>query len=856
MATPSLALRIQFQLGPLLIVAILAMTVAAYFNMMNDTESRTLAYLKDTLTNRALFDSVSFKQAQSNTQQLRAEYLRRLQSASEQDSAMQFQHWFERYPDGLIRVRKSLDDYQHLPSLYIRPNVKITPELQKQVWVGFQLLSQWGPALTRDYYSAYIDLPGIGLIMYSPSVNWGALADPTTNNFDYPPVRNSAPDRNPLRKTSWSEVYYDDKARIWMVSAITPVDQDGKWIASISQDVSVDTLIARTNDIAIPHAYNLIIDTQGRLITHPYMMDKIHASGGNLLLKNVADPALQEIARLLQHAGAQTELHQSADGQEIYGFTRIQGPDWHFVTVYPYADIRKAAFDNARTILIIGLIVLIVGLLVLFFVIHSQIARPLRALSAAMQKMEDGQYDVLVKRFGRGELRHLAMGFNRMVNKIAERDQALIQQARLDVLTGLSNRYHLTQQLPISMALCNKNAQKLAIMFIDLDRFKTVNDSLGHNIGDELLREVAARIVSNLRDGDWVVRLGGDEFIVVVHDAIDTRQAAVNLAQRLITRLEEPIRIDGYSLHTSPSIGISIFPDDGEDVDTLIRKADIAMYIVKEEGRNGYAFYEETFAKSSDNIHFASALHDAFENNEFVLYYQPKVNLKTRQVIGSEALIRWQRPGYGMVMPDQFLGALEDLGLFPQLNKWVLKAALRQLAIWQDTVTQPLPVAINLTPDFYRQATLVSDILQLCETAGVAPELIELEVTEGALLEGNPLVKQNIHNLRAAGIKLAIDDFGTGYSALSYLHQFSFDYLKIDRSFVMGLGGRKSDSPMTRAIILIGESIGLGVIAEGVETETQAAVLQDQGCGMAQGYLFGRPESADDFTHHWLVSKS
>ncbi|BBO99599.1 putative bifunctional diguanylate cyclase/phosphodiesterase [Sulfuriferula nivalis] len=856
MATPSLALRIQYQLGPLLIIAILAMTIAAYFNMIHDTESRTLAYLKDTLTNRALFDSVSFKQAQTNTQQLRAEYLRRLKNAGDQDFSPQFDHWFERYPDGLVRVRKSLDDYQHLPSLYIRPNVKITPELQKLVWVGFQLLREWGPALTRYYYSAYIDLPGVGLIMYSPSVNWGALADPTTNNYDYPPVRNSAPDRNPLRKTSWSEVYYDDKARIWMVSAITPVDLDGKWIASISQDVSVDALIARTNDNAIPHAYNLIIDTQGRLITHPYMMDKIHASGGNLLLKNVADPQLQEISRLLQHAGAKTELQRSGDEQEIYGFTRIQGPDWHFVTVYPYSDIRKAAFDNARTILVIGVIVLFFGLVILFIVLRSQVGRPLGALSAAMQKMENGQYDVHIDRFGKGELRQLATGFNRMVHKIAERDQALIRQARIDSLTGLSNRYHLTQELPISMDLCDNYSQKLAILFIDLDRFKTVNDSLGHNIGDELLRQVSSHIISNLRGGDWVVRLGGDEFIVVVHDEFDTRKAAMDLSQRLIAALEKAIRIGDYSLHTSPSIGISIFPDDGRDVDTLIRKADIAMYKVKESGRNGYAFYEENFERSSDDIHLASALRAAFENNEFVLYYQPKVNLKTRQVVGSEALIRWQRPGHGLMMPDEFLGPLGELGLFPQLNKWVLKVALQQLAVWQDTVGQPLPVAINLTPDFYRQVTLVSDILQLCKTAGVAPELIELEVTEGALLEGNPLVRQNINSLRAAGIKLAIDDFGTGYSALSYLHQFSFDYLKIDRSFVMSLGERKSDSPMTRAIILIGESIGLGVIAEGVETEAQAAVLLEQGCGMAQGYLFGRPETAADFTQHWLLQES
>jgi len=266
---PSLARRIQWQISALMLVAIAAMTAWSYRNTVADVRMRTQETLSATLDARSRHDSVLFEQAQENTVRLREDFLRRLRALGERDPVEDFDRWFARYPDGLVRVRPELDDHQHLPSVYLRPSVILTPDLRRRVWAAFEAVRAWEPALTVRSYSAYVDLPGEGLIMFSPSVNWGALADPTTNNYDYPPVRSSAPDRNPRRDTLWSEPYFDDKAGIWMVSTITPVDVDGRWIASVSQDVSIDELTRRTLNDALPSAYNLIIDHQGRLLAHP-----------------------------------------------------------------------------------------------------------------------------------------------------------------------------------------------------------------------------------------------------------------------------------------------------------------------------------------------------------------------------------------------------------------------------------------------------------------------------------------------------------------------------------------------------------------------------------------------------------
>jgi PAS domain S-box-containing protein len=340
------------------------------------------------------------------------------------DPQQEFDTWFVRYADGLIRVRPEIDDHKRLPSIYIRASASLSPEMRRQVVAAFRLLREWGPAMTLRYYSAYIDLPGISLIMYSPSVNWGKEADTSTNNFDYPPVQNSAPDKNPQRKSLWTEVYFDDKANIWMLSIITPMDQS-RWVGTASQDIAVDDLILRTTNDYAPGTYNLVFDTQGRLVAHPKLMENIRKSAGNLDVKSLGDAQLQGFWEVVSKTATDGEVRQSPDGQNYLGISRIQGPNWYFVTVYPKALLERHGLDSAQAILIGGALGLVLELLLLAWIIRKQVAEPLKALTSAVQSISDGDMHVQIQGGRADELGHLGSSFMHMTEKLRARDALL-----------------------------------------------------------------------------------------------------------------------------------------------------------------------------------------------------------------------------------------------------------------------------------------------------------------------------------------------------------------------------------------------------------------------------------------------
>jgi PAS domain S-box-containing protein len=372
-----LAFRILVQIGLVLAVVIAGVTWLSYQRTVGSMREEVLDNLRVNIQTRAAFDSVAFVQAQDNTAALRDEYLRRLRLAAKEDLRAEFDAWFVRYPDGLVRVRPERDDFRHFPSIYIRAPVALTPELRRQVVVAFRLLREWGPVMTQRFYSAYIDLPGLSLIMYSPSVNWGKEADPTTNNMDYPPVQNSSPAKNPQRKNLWTEVYFDDKAHIWMLSTLTPMDQ-GAWIGTASQDIAVDDLIRRTTNEFTPGTYNLIMDRNGLLVAHPAMMDSIQKSAGNLDIAKLGDPFLQGVFQKAQGVTGAAEVHLSPDGKHYLGIARIQGPDWYFVTVYPKSLVEGKSLESARIILLGGVAGLVLELVLLAWIIRRQVAAPLQ----------------------------------------------------------------------------------------------------------------------------------------------------------------------------------------------------------------------------------------------------------------------------------------------------------------------------------------------------------------------------------------------------------------------------------------------------------------------------------------------
>jgi len=424
-------------------------------------------------------------------------------------------------------------------------------------------------------------------------------------------------------------------------------------------------------------------------------------------------------------------------------------------------------------------------------------------------------------------------------------EQRLAHLAQFDPLTGLPNRALLQERLSQSIVRSRRRQYHAGVLFVDLDRFKLVNDTLGHHQGDALIRQVGERLLACVRPGDTVGRIAGDEFAVVLADMARPDDAAL-VAQKILDAIARPFDLGGNEAYVGASIGMAAFPDDGDDAATLLKNADIAMYRAKEQGRNGYRFFtaemnQRTLAKAQLN----TDLRRAIERAEFTLHYQPKVDLADGRLRGLEALLRWNHPQRGMVSPAEFIPALEDSGLILPVGEWVIAEACAQLRRWRDAGCSPVPVAVNLSPKQFRRRDLDRLIRQSLEREGMPAELLELEITESSLMEDPEDAVRSMHNLRAAGLKISIDDFGTGYSSLSYLTRLPLSALKIDRSFVRDAGDSEEAASIVRAVINMAQNLRFTVIAEGVETEQQVAFLRKHGCDQAQGYFFGRPVSAE-----------
>jgi diguanylate cyclase (GGDEF)-like protein/PAS domain S-box-containing protein len=435
--------------------------------------------------------------------------------------------------------------------------------------------------------------------------------------------------------------------------------------------------------------------------------------------------------------------------------------------------------------------------------------------------------------------------------EIVERRQA---QARVhhmayhDALTGLPNRALLSDRLDRGMLAARRGGTRLALLFIDLDRFKTINDSLGHLVGDHLLKEVAQRLCSVVRASDTVARLGGDEFVVLVPGVHNEAECGM-VGDKIIEALAAPVEFEGRSLHISPSIGICLYPDDGEDVESLMRKADAAMYQAKAAGRNNYQFYAERMnAAAARHFELETRLRGALARDEFVLHYQPIVSAVDARVHALEVLLRWRQPDRGLVPPDEFIPSLEENGLIVPVGEWVIKSACEQVVAWQRAGVAPVPLAINLSARQFMHRGLIEALRRILLDTGIDPALLEFEITETALMQHGGLTLETLGQIDRMGICLSIDDFGTGYSSLAYLKRFPVRKIKIDRAFVRDLEASTEDQAIVSAIMALAGSLQLSVVAEGVETPAQLALLRRHGCHYAQGYLFARPLPVEQVT--------
>ncbi|WP_226536194.1 bifunctional diguanylate cyclase/phosphodiesterase [Fictibacillus halophilus] len=418
-------------------------------------------------------------------------------------------------------------------------------------------------------------------------------------------------------------------------------------------------------------------------------------------------------------------------------------------------------------------------------------------------------------------------------------EEKINQMIYRDPLTGLPNRLLLNDRLAQALDQANNNKQTLGIMFIDLDRFKYINDTLGHAVGDELLIEVAKRIEACVGKADTVSRQGGDEFIVLVPNT--TSDEVTKKAQKVIDSFSHSVMLNEQELFVTPSIGISMYPGDGRDIEALIKNADTAMYRVKEQGKNNFQFYTPEMNEAvTKKMQLEVGLRKALERNEFHIVYQPQIDVKTEQVIGAEALLRWEHPEWGSISPAEFIPIAEETGLILQIGEWVLRGACLQNKQWQKDGFRELRVAVNISSRQFQQSDLVERVSEILKETGLAPEYLELELTE-SIIQDSKYAVEKMQQLKEMGIHLSIDDFGTGYSSLSYLKTFPIHTLKIDQSFTRNIYADPKDASLVETIIAMAHNLNLKVIAEGVETEEQLQFLQDKQCNEAQGYYFSRP---------------
>jgi diguanylate cyclase (GGDEF)-like protein/PAS domain S-box-containing protein len=431
--------------------------------------------------------------------------------------------------------------------------------------------------------------------------------------------------------------------------------------------------------------------------------------------------------------------------------------------------------------------------------------------------------------------------------KVNKQMAHLAHSAEHDPLTGLPNRLYLCDRINQAIALAHRHSGKVAVLFLDLDGFKHINDSLGHSVGDKLLRSVAKRLLACVRSPDTVCRNGGDEFIIVLQEMEEPNQAAIT-ARRVLKAVADPHRTGEHDLHVTASVGVSVYPDDGSDAETLIKNSDTAMYQAKESGRKTYQFFTpEMNVSAVERQSIEEDLRHALEHHEFELHYQPIINVKTGAMVGAEALIRWNHPTRGLLFPGTFISVAEETGLILPIGAWVMSEACRQAQSWKDAGLSTGSMAVNVSAIQFRDENFLEDLFSILRETGLDPHSLELEVTESVLMKNAEVTASTLKAVRDIGIRVSVDDFGTGYSSLSYLRKFPLDVLKIDQSFLHKIHVAPDDMIIVSAIIAMGRAIGLRVVAEGVETAEELAFLKANDCDDAQGYYFSRPVPADEF---------
>jgi diguanylate cyclase (GGDEF)-like protein len=586
----------------------------------------------------------------------------------------------------------------------------------------------------------------------------------------------------------------------WIVPFSLPIKHpDGTFAGLIAVSMPVELLISQSLLKVHKDSVFLLVDYERRAISRITKGEVQTNDLGKVLTGPYATRAVTANLPFLPGA----HLISGVDGLErVVAAQRLENAPWFINVGVPWSGYLELWYQDVRS----------TALMVVFFLVVSNVLAWYLKRGMAQQVKDMSHIEFL---------------------------------AYHDILTELPNRKLLKDRFPQAVKLARREGKKVALLYLDLDQFKSVNDSLGHVIGDAMLKEIAFRLMACVRGSDTVSRQGGDEFLILLCD-LDSVEGATPVVLKILQSLRLPILVNDHELLTSASLGIAVYPDDGLDFDTLLKKADVAMYKAKEQGRNGHCFFDEAMnATTRERMELTNALTRGIARNEFVLHYQPQIDLRTNEVIGVEALIRWKHPQFGMVPPGKFIPLAESSGLIVPIGTWVLEEACRQAVEWQASGLPAFTVAVNLSAAQFKRGEVEGTVARVLEQSGLTPHLLELELTESILMTDTAEVLEIVSRLKKMGLGLSIDDFGTGYSSLSYLRSFSVNKLKIDQSFIGGLVTNPEDKAIITAIIQLAKSLKFKTIAEGVETKLQMQQLCDMGCDEAQGYYYARPMPAD-----------
>jgi diguanylate cyclase (GGDEF)-like protein len=583
--------------------------------------------------------------------------------------------------------------------------------------------------------------------------------------------------------------------------------------------------------------YGVIVNSHGRPLSSSIN------DADPLISKHLEAAKSKDILKLLQQLDGEAELIQ------------LQFPITHnglMLGRFLVGMSRQSLQSEFHRQLVVQILVLTAIVLFLITAIYAvfrfNVLFPIRKLIAASEEVGRGRY-TLVEVKSADELGLLARAFNAMIEEVRQEQAKLHRQANFDVLTGLPNRMMALDRIDQEISRSRRSQQRFAMFFIDLDNFKSVNDSLGHAVGDELLVATGARVQATLRDADTVARLGGDEFLVLAPDVADEVQVE-EIAERLIRAVSEPLELNGRKVVARCSIGIALFPDNGENVEMLMANADNAMYQAKSMGEGSAIFFtEEMNTRLHERMQMEQDLNLAMESGQLALHFQPIFDAAARRHRGAEVLLRWHHPERGAVSPAVFIPLAEATGQIVGIGDWVLEQACRSWSAWHKAGIDPGFLAINISRIQFRKR-FSQRLTELMSMYGIPPQALELEITESVLLDDHHQVAEELNSLRAVGVTLSLDDFGTGYSSLSYLKRFRFDVLKIDQSFVAGLPHDPDDVSLVKAILAMAKGLDLKVVAEGVENQDQLSFLTLQGCDLAQGYFLAKPMNDEEFLNH------